>query len=96
MIPNDKIIEVQQRAKTDIVTVIGSMVELKPKGKNHWGICPFHHEKTPSLCVTQSKGLFKCFGCGKSGGAVNFTMEFKRITFIEAIKTIANIFNILL
>ena len=59
------------RARNDIVDVISGYVTLKKKGSNYWGCCPFHNEKTGSFTVSPSKGIYKCFGCGKGGNAVN-------------------------
>ncbi len=57
-----------------IVEVVGEFVQLKRRGVNYLGLCPFHNEKTPSCTVSPSKDIFKCFGCGKVGNAVNFVM----------------------
>ena len=62
-------------AAADIVEIIGDYVTLKRKGVNYQACCPFHNEKTPSFVVSPSKGVFKCFGCGKAGNAVTFVME---------------------
>lgn len=67
MIPDDVIDEV--RARADIVDIIGEMVPLKKAGKEFKARCPFHEERTPSFYVVPDKGFYKCFGCGKSGGA---------------------------
>ncbi|MEG2479540.1 MAG: CHC2 zinc finger domain-containing protein, partial [Mucinivorans sp.] len=58
-------------AAADIAEVVGDFVQLKRKGVNYTACCPFHNEKTPSFIVSPAKGLYKCFGCGKGGGAVN-------------------------
>ena len=62
-------------ARTDIVDLVSESVRLTKKGRNYWGLCPFHSEKTPSFSVSADKQIFKCFGCGKGGGAINFVME---------------------
>ncbi|MBQ2077699.1 MAG: DNA primase, partial [Bacteroidales bacterium] len=58
----------------DIVEVVQDFVSLKKRGVNYFGCCPFHNEKTPSFIVSPSKGIYKCFGCGKAGNAVGFVM----------------------
>ena len=68
-------------AAADIVDVISDYVTLKKKGVNYQACCPFHNEKTPSFVVSPSKGVFKCFGCGKGGNAVTFVMEHERVTY---------------
>lgn len=80
----------------NILDVIGKYVALKPKGIHHVGTCPFHQEKTPSFSVSASKGIFKCFGCGKYGNAIGFVMELKKLDFIPAVKAIAADHNITL
>ena len=73
-------------AAANIVEVVGDFVTLKKKGINYQACCPFHNEKTPSFVVSPSKGLFKCFGCGKAGNAVTFVMEHEGISYPEALK----------
>ncbi len=77
-----------------IEEVVGDFVSLKKRGANMWGNCPFHNEKTPSFSVSPSKGIYKCFGCGKAGTAVNFIMEVEKITFPEAIRFLARKYQI--
>ena len=79
---------------THIEEVIGEFVTLKKRGANHIGCCPFHNEKTPSFYVSPSKGIFKCFGCGKSGNAVGFLMEHEHYTYPEALRYLAQKYNI--
>jgi len=74
--------------------VVGNFVSLKRRGVNFIGLCPFHNEKTPSFTVSPSKNIFKCFGCGKGGNSVNFVMEHEGYSYIEAIKFIAQMYNI--
>ena len=81
-------------AAADIVEVINDYVTLKKKGVNYQACCPFHNEKTPSFVVSPSKGLYKCFGCGKGGNAVSFVMEHENISFPEALKMLAKKYNI--
>lgn len=81
-------------AAADIVEVVSDYVTLKRKGVNYQACCPFHNEKTPSFVVSPSKGLFKCFGCGKGGNAVSFVMEHENITFPEALKIVAKKYGI--
>ncbi|MBR5821158.1 MAG: DNA primase [Alistipes sp.] len=81
-------------AAANIVEIIGEYVTLKRKGVNYMACCPFHNEKTPSFVVSPSKGLYKCFGCGKGGNAVTFLMEHESITYPEALKMVAKRYNI--
>lgn len=81
-------------ASADIVDVVGEFVTLKRKGVNYNACCPFHSEKTPSFVVSPSKGLYKCFGCGKGGNAVSFVMEHEKMTYPEALKWMAKRYNI--
>jgi DNA primase len=73
----------------EIVDVIQEFVPLKKRGVNLLGLCPFHNEKTPSFTVSPSKGIFKCFGCGKGGNSVNFIMEHEHLSYPEALKYLA-------
>lgn len=77
-----------------IEDVVGEFVSLKKRGANHIGCCPFHNEKTPSFYVSPSKGIFKCFGCGKSGNAVGFLMDHEHYTYPEALRYLAKKYNI--
>lgn len=79
---------------TEIVDVIGEFVTLKRRGTSLIGLCPFHNEKTPSFNVSQAKGIYKCFGCGKGGSAVNFIMEHEHFSYTEALKWLAKKYNI--
>ena len=74
---------------TDIVDVIGRYLPLKRAGSNFSGCCPFHNEKTPSLMVSPTKQIFKCFGCGKGGNVLTFIQEIERIDFRDAVKELA-------
>lgn len=77
-----------------IVDVVSEFVTLRRRGVNYVGLCPFHNEKTPSFSVSPSKGLCKCFSCGKGGNAVHFIMEHEQISFYEALKYLAKKYNI--
>mgnify|MGYP002470674948 CR=1 FL=1 len=87
MIPEQFIDELIARA--DIADVVGDYVHLTPKGGNIWGLCPFHAEKTPSFSVNRERQIYKCFGCGKGGGAINFIMEIENLSYPEAIRFLA-------
>lgn len=84
----------QIKDANDIVSVVSEHVTLKKKGKNYWGCCPFHNEKTPSFSVAPDKGVYYCFGCHASGNAIKFLMELEGITFVEALERLANRANI--
>ena len=75
--------------KADIVDIISAYVMLKKEATEMVGLCPFHKEKTPSFKVSKAKGIYKCFGCGKSGDAIAFIMEHEHTDYISAIKLIA-------
>jgi len=78
----------------EIVDVVGDFVTLKRRGTNFIGLCPFHNEKTPSFSVSSSKGIYKCFGCGKGGSSVNFVMEHEHLSYVEALRWLAKKYNI--
>jgi len=86
---SDEIVE-EIRAKNDVVSVISGYVNLKKKGNNHWGCCPFHNEKTPSFAVSESKQMYHCFGCGESGNVFTFLMKYENYSFPEALKVLAD------
>ncbi|QIQ20769.1 DNA primase [Zophobihabitans entericus] len=88
-IPKDFIFDLVSR--TNIVDIIGARVKLKKKGNNYFGCCPFHNEKTPSFSVSDKKQIYYCFGCGASGSAIDFLMEFDRLSFVETIEELANL-----
>lgn len=81
-------------ANSRIVDVVSDFVSLRKRGANYVGCCPFHNEKTGSFTVSPAKGIFKCFGCGKAGNALNFVMEQEHLTFVEAVKYLGAKFNI--
>ena len=76
-------------SRVNIVDVVSAYLPLNKKGANYWGLCPFHHEKTPSFSVNESKQIFHCFGCGKGGGPVRFVMEMDSLPFPEAVRKLA-------
>ena len=92
MIPQETVNRILDSAQ--IVDVVGDFVTLKKRGANHIASCPFHNEKTPSFSVSASKGIYKCFGCGKSGTAVGFVMEHENMSYTEALKYLAKKYHI--
>ena len=92
MIPQETVSLILDTAR--IEDVIGDFVSLKRRGGSFVACCPFHNEKTPSFYVTPSKGIFKCFGCGKAGSAVGFVMEYEHLSYVEALKYLARKYNI--
>ena len=92
MIPKETVDQILDTAR--IEEVIGDFVTLKRRGSSFVACCPFHNEKTPSFHVTPSKGIYKCFGCGKAGSAVGFVMEYEHMTYPEALRYLARKYNI--
>ncbi|QYN42711.1 DNA primase [Gilliamella sp. ESL0443] len=88
LIPRDFILDLL--ARTNILDVIGKRVKMKKKGNNYFGCCPFHDEKTASFSLSEKKQIYYCFGCGATGSAVNFLMQYERLSFPEAIEEIAS------
>ncbi|MCC5936893.1 MAG: DNA primase [Lunatimonas sp.] len=82
------------RERADIEEVVGDYVQLKKKGQNLWACCPFHNEKSPSFSVSPSKQIYKCFGCGKAGDAIQFIMDIEGIGFAESIRHLAQKYGI--
>jgi DNA primase len=78
----------------DILEVVGDYVQLKRNGQNYWACCPFHNEKSPSFSVNPSKGLYKCFGCGKAGGVVQFVMDVEGTSYPEALRALAKKYGV--
>ena len=78
------------RMKNDIVDVISGYVKLQKKGSSHWGLCPFHNEKSPSFSVSGDKQMYHCFGCGEGGNVYTFIMKYENYTFPEAVKMLAD------
>ena len=91
-IPEDLIDQI--RTSVNIVDVIGQYVQLKKQGKNFFGLCPFHEEKTASFSVSESKQIFHCFSCGRGGNVFKFLMELNHIEFPAAVKQIADFASI--
>lgn len=85
--PSDWLYEL--KAKNNIVDIIGRYVHLERKGKNYWGCCPFHNEKTPSFAVNADDGVFHCFGCKESGDVISFVQKFESCEFYDAVKILA-------
>ena len=77
------------RTRNDIVDVVAGYVKLQKKGTNHWGLCPFHNEKSPSFSVSGAKQMYYCFGCGAGGNVYTFLMNYENMSFPEAIKLLA-------
>ncbi|MDO5110706.1 MAG: DNA primase [Clostridia bacterium] len=76
-------------SKADLVSLVSAYVPLKPKGGRMWGCCPFHNEKTPSFSVVPDKQFYYCFGCHEGGGAVQFVMEMEKLSYVDAVKWLA-------
>lgn len=85
---SDELIE-EVRSANDIVNVISDYVRLQKKGSTHFGLCPFHNEKTPSFSVSQNKQIYHCFGCGAGGNVITFLMQYENYTFPEALQALA-------
>lgn len=92
MIDQETIQRIMDAAR--IEEVIGDFVSLKRRGANHIGCCPFHNEKTPSFYVSPSKGIYKCFGCGKAGNVITFLKEHEHYTYPEALQYLAKKYHI--
>ncbi len=94
VIDNSKINEI--KASVDIVDVISEYINLTEKGKNFFGVCPFHDDHSPSMSVSREKQMYKCFSCGAGGNVINFVMDFENISFLEAVYKLANRAGIIL
>lgn len=92
MIPADTTVKILEAAR--IEEVVGEFVSLKRRGSNMLGLCPFHQEKTPSFSVSPSKGIFKCFGCGKAGDSAKFIMEHDHCSYPDALRYLAKKYQI--
>lgn len=92
MIPHKIIEAIINAAK--IAEVVEDYTQLKNRGTNKIGLCPCHNETTPSFSVSPAKGIFKCFGCGKAGDSVKFVMEYKKLSYENALRLLAKKYNI--
>ena len=92
MIPKETIDKIFETVRVE--EVVGDFVQLKKRGANFIGNCPFHDEKTPSFTVSASKGIYKCFGCGKGGNSVSFVMDHEHYSYPQALKYLAEKYNI--
>jgi len=91
---NDELSKI--RNSVNIVDVISNYINLEKKGKNYFGICPFHDDHTPSMSVSEEKQIYTCFVCGMSGNVFSFVKDYENITFMEAVKKVADLNGILL
>ena len=82
------------RHASDILDVISQYVNLKKRGRNYFGLCPFHHERTPSFSVAPEKEIYHCFGCGAGGSVFNFIMEHENLSFVEAVQQLGRRYGI--
>ena len=82
------------RGSADIVDIVSQEVDLRLRGANYFGLCPFHDEKTPSFSVAPAKQIYHCFGCGNGGNVFSFLMEYQKVTFPEAVIILAERYNI--
>lgn len=88
IIPDDKINEI--RDKADIIDIISDYIPLTTKGKNYFGVCPFHDDHSPSMSVSRERQMFKCFTCGAGGNVFTFVSKYENISFVEAVKKVAD------
>ncbi len=92
MISQDTIQQIISRV--DILDIVGAYVNLKKRGANYLGLCPFHNEKSPSFTVSPTKEIYKCFGCGKSGNSISFLMDLEKYSYVEALRFLAQKYNV--
>ncbi|MDB5282113.1 MAG: primase, catalytic core [Bacteroidota bacterium] len=92
MISKESIQKINEEARVE--EVVGEFVTLKKRGSNLLGLCPFHNEKTPSFNVNPARNIYKCFGCGKAGGPIQFLMEYQQMTYPDALRYLAKKYNI--
>lgn len=88
MIPEEKILEI--REKTNIVDIISDYIPLEQKGRNYFAVCPFHDDHNPSMSISPAKQIYKCFVCGAHGNVFSFVKDYENISFVEAVKMVAN------
>ncbi|TYP92067.1 DNA primase, catalytic core [Fodinibius salinus] len=96
MIPQEQIDRIKEAANDDIVAIIEKYVKLKRSGSSYKGLCPFHDESTPSFSVSPRRQMYKCFGCGESGDAIDFIQQMEGMSFIEAIRHLAGMVGIII
>lgn len=87
---NDQVLINEIRKKIDIVDLIGEYIPLSQKGKNFFGVCPFHNDTNPSMSVSREKQIYKCFSCGASGNIFTFVSEYENVTFKQALQILAS------
>ena len=87
-VSTEEIAKIRQQA--DIVEIIGDYIPLTQRGKNYFGICPFHQDHSPSMSVSREKQLFKCFSCGAAGNVFKFVSDYENISYYEAVAKVAN------
>lgn len=92
LLPDAWVSEVYQRV--NIVDVVSNYLTLQQKGRNHWGLCPFHNEKTPSFSVNADNNVYHCFGCKAGGNVVQFVMEMEKLTYPEALRHLAKLYHL--
>ena len=89
---DEQIIE-EIKSKVNIVDVISKYVPVSKKGRNHVCVCPFHNDTNPSMQISEDKQIYNCFSCGVGGNVFTFVEEFEKVSFIEAVKIVANFAN---
>ena len=77
------------KESNDIVDVIGEYLELTPKGKNYFAVCPFHNDHSPSMSISREKQIFRCFVCGATGNVITFVKDYEKVSFVEALEILA-------
>src|SRR5574344_1560884 len=82
------------KSRINIADVVSRYVTLTPKGGRLWACCPFHHEKTPSFCVSEERNSYHCFGCHVGGDAIAFVMEIEHTDFMGALRILADMYNV--
>ena len=88
MITDEEIEKVRKSA--NIVDIISSYIPLTQKGKNYFGVCPFHEDHSPSMSVSEEKQIYKCFSCGAAGNVFTFVSDYENVKFLEAVKIVAD------